>query len=198
MAIVSGQLAESLQALVDARLDTIDRMLVGRVPRSDRAAIVREVESQIFELLQGRDSDDLDRDDVLAVLGRLDPPEAYLPDEEGRVDRAVPRVPTGPAASRRTPRAAKAGGVLGIVAVVFMLLIPVSYVAAEMRGSMAVFVILGGGSALGAAAAALTALMLSAYAAFKGPWALAGAITGGLALLFTAGVIGVCVIMATG
>src|ERR1700733_7056428 len=81
MTITTTQLSESLQNLIDARLDTIDRMLLGRVPRADRTAIVREVEGQIYDLLQERDLESLDRDDVLAVLARLDPPEAYLPEE---------------------------------------------------------------------------------------------------------------------
>ena len=83
MTVATTQLSESLQVLVDARLDTIDRMLLGRVPRADRLAIVRDLETQIFELLQERDRDagELGRDDVLAVLSSLDPPEAYLPEE---------------------------------------------------------------------------------------------------------------------
>ena len=36
---------------------------------------------QIHEQLQERDDEELTRDDVLAVLARLDPPEAYIPDE---------------------------------------------------------------------------------------------------------------------
>ena len=50
----SIQIPESLQALIDSRLDTIDRMLLGRLPRGERLEVVREVESQIFELLQER------------------------------------------------------------------------------------------------------------------------------------------------
>ena len=46
------QLPQALETLIESRLDTIDRMLVGRVPRQDRLAIVREVESQIYDLLQ--------------------------------------------------------------------------------------------------------------------------------------------------
>ena len=63
-------LTEALQALVDARLDTIDRMLLGKVDRQDRLAIGREVESQIFDLLRGRDGETIGRDEVLAVLAR--------------------------------------------------------------------------------------------------------------------------------
>ena len=55
---VAVPLSESLQALVDSRLDTIDRMLMGRVPRQDRLSIVREVEAQVFDLLQERDGED--------------------------------------------------------------------------------------------------------------------------------------------
>ena len=79
-------LSESLQSLIDSRLDTIERMLLGRVARAERMAIVREVESQIHELLGERETDEPSREDVLAVLARLDPPEAYLP-EEGGADR---------------------------------------------------------------------------------------------------------------
>jgi hypothetical protein len=46
------QLPRELEMLIDSRLETIERMLVGRVPRQDRLAIVREVESQIYDLLQ--------------------------------------------------------------------------------------------------------------------------------------------------
>ena len=47
----STQVPGTVQALIDCRLDTIDRMLLGRLPRSDRMEVVQEVESQIFELL---------------------------------------------------------------------------------------------------------------------------------------------------
>ncbi len=75
------QLPRELETLVNSRLDTIDRMLVGRVPRQDRLGIVREVESQIYDLLGEGGHEEHSRDSVLAVLARLDPPEAYLPDQ---------------------------------------------------------------------------------------------------------------------
>ncbi len=81
MMVATAQISESLQMLIDSRLDTIDRMLLGRLSRQDRMAIVREVESQIHELIQASEGDELTREDVLAVLARLDPPEAYLPNE---------------------------------------------------------------------------------------------------------------------
>ena len=85
MMVATTQVTESLQTLIDSRLDTIDRMLLGRLPRSERLEVVREVEGQIHELLGERGSDDLTREDVLAVLARLDPPEAYLPEGESGV-----------------------------------------------------------------------------------------------------------------
>ena len=53
MMVDTVQLSDSLQALIDSRLDTVDRMLLGRLSRQDRLAIVREVESQIHELFKG-------------------------------------------------------------------------------------------------------------------------------------------------
>src|SRR5271166_2166973 len=102
----SVRIPESLQTLIDSRLDTIDRMLLGRLPRSERLEIVREVESQIFELLQERGADEPTREDVLAVLARLDPPEAYLPEELEREPVARLRSMAGvmrPASSRTQP-----------------------------------------------------------------------------------------------
>ena len=125
--ITSVQVPELLQALIDSRLDTIDRMLLGRLPRSERLEIVREVESQIFELLQERCSDEPTREDVLAVLGRLDPPEAYLPEELEREPGARPRPlvsrvgPARPGFNRPAEhdrRTALASGILGIASIV--------------------------------------------------------------------------------
>jgi hypothetical protein len=111
------RVSDGVQALIDARLDTIDRMLLGRVSRADRLAIVREVEGQIHDLLGERGADEPERDDVLAVLARLDPPEAYLP-EEGQGGPAVVRMPT---AAPRVPSdhvassgAVRASGIVGL------------------------------------------------------------------------------------
>src|SRR5262245_28692687 len=116
MTVATMPLLGSQQALIDARLDTIDRMLLGRVPRQDRLAIVKEVEAQVFELLQERDTEELDRDDVLAVLARLDPPEAYLPEEAGEEPASSPmRSRTRLIEPKRKGdlQVAKASGILG-------------------------------------------------------------------------------------
>ena len=69
MTVATAQISESLQTLIDSRLDTIDRMLLGQLPGQERIAIVTEVEAQIHELPQTSDADELTREDVLAVLG---------------------------------------------------------------------------------------------------------------------------------
>ena len=174
-------LTEPLQSLVDARLDTIDRMLIGRVNRHDRLAIVRDVESQIFEQLRGRDAGTLDRDDVLAVLARLDPPEAYLPDEDspvqGRPARISP-VPRGMTPSRdaRSGRIDLASGILGIVSMPILMLgcwigialqsIPVYF------GTIGLVFITG-----------LLAIIFAARARLRSAWAVVGLVIGIFAML---------------
>ena len=119
-------LSDAVQTLIDARLDTIDRMLLGRVPRSDRLAIVREVEGQIHDLLAERGSDEPDRDDVLAVLARLDPPEAYLPEESDGAAPAV-RVPSAPRAVAPPCRRSRAPAASWASALGLFLLVPVFF-----------------------------------------------------------------------
>ena len=180
-------LAESSQALVDARLDTIDRMLLGRVPRQDRLAIVREVESQIHDLLGERDAGSIDRDDVLAVLARLDPPEAYLPDEA--VDGpTVPRRMITPASgvSGRTPRSAvptearvaKAGGILGLISTGMVMVTMILTLLAEMSDSDGLFYVLSCGALGITLPTALLTIVLSAYARLHNAWAVVGLVTG--------------------
>ena len=177
-------LSEALQSLVDARLDTIDRMLLGRVDRQDRLAIVREVESQILEQLRGLDAGTLDRDDVLAVLARLDPPEAYLPGDDS--PSAGPRTAFRPPARRVAPaksRLAFAGGVLGIIAAVTCALcIPLG----EFFGSR--FIIFGS-MAVGALAS-LLAIVFTSMAKLRGPWAITGLILGIVSMMVFLGIVG--------
>src|SRR5262245_1546933 len=148
-AVAAARLSESLQTLVDSRLDTIDRMLLGRVPRQDRLAIVKDVEAQVFDLLQDRDVEELSRDDVLAVLARLDPPEAYLSDEVG--DNLVPvRRELRPRVARRVrtrdPKVAKASGILGLLSIGLILSSPLYYLIAVAFNSELVLLVFGAGS----------------------------------------------------
>jgi VIT1/CCC1 family predicted Fe2+/Mn2+ transporter len=184
------QLPEALQALIDSRLDTIDRMLLGRHPRPDRLAIVREVEAQIFELLSERETRDLDRDDVLAVLARLDPPEAYLPDdadeEPASPRRATPSLPT-PTSRRKDPRIAAASGIIGIATLLFVLLSPLLYLAAAAFNSEALALMFLF-AALGLMfVGAVMAVVLATVGRLRGAWAVTGLVTGILSLLFASG-----------
>jgi hypothetical protein len=177
--IAASPLSEALQALVDARLDTIDRMLLGRVNRQDRLAIVREVESQIFDLLQRHDGA-IDRDDVLAVLARLDPPEAYLPDEDSNADgqpprpSATPRIITPSSRNARSERIDLASGILGMVSVAIgMLAAMATLVLGELAIAIIplVFII------------SLLAVVFAAKVRLRGAWSLVGMVTGILMLL---------------
>jgi VIT1/CCC1 family predicted Fe2+/Mn2+ transporter len=173
--IAASPLTDALQTLVDARLDTIDRMLLGRVNRQDRLAIVREVESQIFDLLQGRDGESLDRDDVLAVLARLDPPEAYLPDDESTAEGRPTRISAAPrsltTASRNAPseRIDLASGILGIISVAIGILTGMAtFVLAELVIAIIPLVFI----------VSLLAVVFAAKVRLRGAWAIVGMVTG--------------------
>jgi hypothetical protein len=195
MTVATVQLSEAHAAMIDSRLDTIDRILMGRVPRQDRLAIVREVESRIHELLRERGADEPSRDDVLGVLARLDPPEAYLPDEsEGlplSVTRPVPTRATSPAL-REDPRAGRASGMLGLGAIsLLVFLVPVTYFIALAFRSEAALLVLGGGSLLLVCAVAILGLVLGILARRSGVWAVVGIVTSVLAPLLLFGMIAI-------
>lgn len=175
----------SLQGLIDARLDTIDRMLVGRVPRADRLAIVREVEAQILDQLAGQSPDGIGRDEVLAVLGRLDPPEAYLP-EDGEAGPVVSgpigmRVPHRPVQARRS---GKASGIVGIVAfVVTVLGLVMSFLLANALSSPMVVVAGFFGLGFAGMGVGITAVVLAVSARLRDGWSICGLVTGIMAIL---------------
>jgi hypothetical protein len=186
MMVATARISDSVQTLIDSRLDTIDRMLLGRLSRQDRLAIVREVESQIHELIQARDADELTREDMLAVLARLDPPEAYLPDEtEGDGEPVSMRKPS---AARNTQpelkgdlKVGRASGILGLAAIVLMLLQPVTYAIAVALHSELALMVLGGGNLLLVGVAAALGLVLGVVARKSGAWAIVGIVTSVLA-----------------
>lgn len=187
-------LDEGAQALIDSRLDTIERMLLGQVPRADRLAIVREVEAQIHDLLAARNPDDTDRDAVLAALGRLDPPEAYLPDEVGTrmVPAAtIPRAITSGSVYRSQGAAdpvrpalpfGKASGIMGLVSVV--LLIPTStalWLAFSEHGNTSFIVF--SGLCVAILLLATLAIIFAALSRLRSGWGVVGLTTGVIALL---------------
>jgi hypothetical protein len=194
MTVATAQISESLQVLIDSRLDTIDRMLLGRMSRQDRLAIVREVESQIHELLEECNSEELTREDVLAVLARLDPPEAYLPEETAGRPRSVgATVPTR--VSQRAPnlnaKAGRASGLLGLGSIGLLLLLPVLWFIGFALQSEALLLVLGGGTIMLLLIAAIVGLVLGIVARKSGTWAIVGIVTSALAPVLALAVIAV-------
>ncbi len=190
MAVATTELSRSTQHLIDSRLDTIDRMLLGRVSRQERLEIVREVEAQIFEQLHERGTDEFSREDVLAVLGRLDPPEAYLPEEEGELGPVPARVSVRPRAGqhqpvrRGDPRIARASGILGLVALAMILLgPPIIYGLTIATQSDVVFFGLGCANLVLCFVVAILAIALTIPSRLASPWAIVGLVNGILSIL---------------
>jgi hypothetical protein len=91
------RLDSTLQAIVDERLDAIDRVLLeAEVSRAERRGVIEEVEAQIYELLGRRTSGEPTRGDVASVLDALDPPEAYAPEGSRRRWASERRGPVRP------------------------------------------------------------------------------------------------------
>jgi hypothetical protein len=179
MTLDATQLSPALQALVDARLDTIERMLMGKVPRQDRLSIVREVESQIQEQLGNHHDGEPSREDVLTILATLDPPEAYLP-EEGEPAPHIPRVASTERAvkGRGALSTGVGGGILGIVSLVGAIVLPALTVMFTVPSQSAA--IFFGGSAVSVLVVfvmATIALVLSIRTGLRKPWAITGLVT---------------------
>lgn len=190
MSVATTELSRSTQHLIDSRLDTIDRMLLGRVSRQERLEIVREVEAQIFEQLHERGVEEPSREDVLAVLGRLDPPEAYLPDEDGApgpVRLRSSSAPRGGEASGRgagSLKAAKVGGILSLVALGLLLLgCPAALGLAILTQSQGVLLLAGGGMMALSLFISFVAISLAGYSRMASAWAVVGLVNGILSIL---------------
>ena len=181
--------ANGARTLIDARLDAIDRALLGRVSRAERLDVVGEVESRIGELLHARcGSSEPSREDVLAVLAQLDPPEAYLGDDEEAFER--PRVGVGmrpgslgvvreggaPGSGREWY--GRVSGISGGVALLLGLMIPVIYFLALAMGSE--LILFGGWAMVGLMwlAASTTAVIMAAVSRMTGAWSVVGLILG--------------------
>jgi hypothetical protein len=190
MSVATTELSRSTQHLIDSRLDTIDRMLLGRVSRQERLEIVREVEAQIFEQLHERGADEPSREDVLAVLGRLDPPEAYLPEEAGEAVQIPARTSSRPRASQSQPvrsgdpRAAKVSGILSMVGMALILLgAPMVSGLVLATQSVAVLYILGGGILVVTFIVGILAITLATHVRLASSWAIVGLVNGMLSML---------------
>jgi hypothetical protein len=194
MTMTSVRLAGSLQTLIDSRLDTIERMLMGRVPRQDRLAIVKDVETQIFDILQESGTDEPTREDVLAALARLDPPEAYLP-EDGEMTEAGPAVVRRPVTARAVApqreraeysRAGTISGILGLATTLLSALgPPVVYVVAYNTTSQSIIKFLSFGILVLMFCGSLVGLVLAIVSGFRGVWSILGGVLSPISLLYS-------------
>jgi hypothetical protein len=183
MMVAAVQLSDALQALIDSRLDTIDRILMGRVPRQERLAIVRDVESQIHEQLQERGGEEQTRENVLAVLARLDPPEAYLPEHQGvaPAPRMAPEATSfSSVAQRRHDQRtlASASAILGMVAMTAIVLFPLGYGAGAALQNEFVILSLWGLATLLMLVGGVLALIFGVRARRARGWAITGFVLG--------------------
>ncbi len=188
MTVATAQISESLQTLIDSRLDTIDRMLLGRLSRQERLAIVTEVESQIHEMLEDRNADELTREDVLAVLARLDPPEAYIPDLMEAL-AAPARVAltsrSTQAVTRSDQRTGRASAILGLAALALIVIYPAPFlIALSLQSQFFAMAFCGVTLAL-AFPAGILGLVLGVYSRKSGVWAVVGIAASALSLLLS-------------
>lgn len=141
MATSGGAMVYGFQPLIDCRLELIDRLLYGVVPRAERFEIVRRTQERIEDLLGELGTTEPSREQVLAVLSRLDPPEALLPNpaDLGGVFSAGPGVSglwgNFPSLPRPTIKSAKVACGLGAASLALLLSAPFFYVAIAMFGS---------------------------------------------------------------
>ncbi|WP_165068441.1 hypothetical protein [Paludisphaera rhizosphaerae] len=193
--------ANGARTLIDARLDAIDRALLGRVSRAERLDVVGEVESRIGELLHARcGSSEPSREDVLAVLAQLDPPEAYLGDDEEGFER--PRGVVGGRPGGLGVGLSREGsspghgrewygwvsGITGGISLLLAFMMPVVYLLAVAAESE--LVLFGGWAMVGLMwlAAATTTVVLAAVSRMTGGWSVVGltlAIVSGIPVLST-------------
>ena len=140
-------LSPCLQYLVDSRLDSVERALLGaNVSRAERREITQSVEDQILELLSRQGETEPTRDGVLTVLAMIDPPEAYIPADFAPQFRCSVRHddrPDSSSSDQRLPHVAPlaiTSCVLGLISLVTLPVIPlfaVAGVAATNSGSVA-------------------------------------------------------------
>src|SRR5690242_17941211 len=103
------------EELLDQRMDTIDRALMGLMPRRDRLRVLAEVETMV--------RDGSFRDAVLA-----DENSAH----RGPEGTTVVASRNG----RRRSRLALTSGVMGIIALVLLFMMPITYLVISMLGEV--------------------------------------------------------------
>jgi hypothetical protein len=176
--------AAERQALVDRRLDEIDRALLGLLPRTERLEIVASVEARV------------------QALG-----DAPLSRETAAEATNTP-LPTGPRTRAHRSRLAFSSGVLGIVAVSCLIASPLLLIGLSIFGELlgetfsillfallTALVALGGGLAVCGGGVSLFRLARRGQSATGTGWAITGLCTGALPLLI--GCVGAVSLLAT-
>jgi hypothetical protein len=166
------------QELIDQRLDALDRALLGLLPRSERLALVLDVEARIQTFLESHPS--LPEHSVTAA-------------EELRI---APAAETRRIPQRRRSTLAITAGVLGIVALVLLFLAPITLmliavldealdgmIAESLLAGNIAAVALGGAIAVGLGITALVKLNRSPNRLRGHGWAITGLCTGSLPML---------------
>ena len=165
------------QSLIDSRLDTIDRALNGRMPRRERLAIVREVEGQIHEMLGQRRLNTLEPGNILDVLARLDPPEAYLAQSSGEPNSSL-GYPASPMTYHQSPTrgsgSALASGVLGILAMTVVMVTLFLVIIRVMDSEIWTYCVFLGLELL----LAILAVLFGVRARLQETWSVVGLVTG--------------------
>jgi hypothetical protein len=99
------------QPSLEQRLDAVDRALLGILPRSERLALVSQVETRVRELIDGSTSAE-------SIAASAMEPEVISDTVSRRAVAALPK---------RRSRLALSSGILGIVALVMLFAMPITY-----------------------------------------------------------------------
>lgn len=175
MSHTASESAVGRHPLIECRLDLLDRLLVGVVPRSARLAAVAQAEACLAGKLAELGTDAPTDAQVLQILSQVDPPETTLAltharcTADGTLNVAgVGQMATEWFAPRGRPVSRKAitACVLGVAALGLMLACPMFFLSMEMLadlGEPLVYAILGTVLALLALCSA-AAIVQSLYA----------------------------------
>ena len=178
MAAEQTMSADERRSIVERRLDELDRLLLGLVPRSERLAIVANVEARVREL-------------------------GELPTEVSASALPITATAIGRTGNRaRRSRLAFSSGVLGIIVAACLIGSPVLYIALAifgellgetfaiiLMGMIAVLITFGGGLAVCFGGVSLLRLARRDQTATGTGWAITGLCTGALPMLI--GLVGI-------
>lgn len=118
MTTTDSKPSAAAQPFVEQRLDAIDRALLGILPRNERLAFVTQVETRVRELTNGN------------TAAESTAPSAMDPEV---VSDAVSRRAAAASPKRRS-RLALSSGILGIVALVMLFAMPITYLVVMTVG----------------------------------------------------------------